>query len=85
MLLKNRVVGLVGVLMLVGSSMALADMAQMKAYKEAYPDEKAKCVTCHTAAMPKKDGDHALNAYGQKVVAINAEPTAATYTEAGKA
>jgi cytochrome c len=81
---SQKVVGFLTVLLLIGSSLALADMKQLKAYKEAFPGAAVKCAHCHTAAMPKKDGDHALNAYGQKVVAISNAPTAADYKAAGK-
>jgi len=45
----------------------LATMDIQKAFKEKYPEAKAlntKCSTCHTMALPKKDGDHTNNAYG---------------------
>jgi hypothetical protein len=45
----------------------LATMDIQKAFKAQYPEAKAvtgKCSTCHTAALPKKDGDHANNSYG---------------------
>jgi len=45
----------------------LATMDIQKAFKEKYPDAKTlngKCSTCHTMALPKKDGDHTNNAYG---------------------
>jgi len=45
----------------------LATMDIQKAFKEKYPDAKTlntKCSTCHTMSLPKKDGDHANNAYG---------------------
>ncbi len=67
------------------SSAAWADMAEIKKYKEAFPDEKAKCATCHTEALPKKDGNHELNAYGAKVTGISQKTTAETYKSAGKA
>ena len=81
----QKFVGCLTVLLFVGGAMASADMKQLKAYKDAFPEESAKCTNCHTATMPKKDGDHAMNAYGQKVVAISATPTAETYKAAGKA
>lgn len=45
----------------------LATMDIQKAFKEKYPEAKAlntKCSTCHTMALPKKDGDHTNNPYG---------------------
>ena len=64
---------------------AWANIKQIKAYKEAYPDEKPKCAYCHAVEKPKKeDGQHDLNDYGKKVVAIKAEPDADTYKAAGK-
>jgi len=45
-----------------------ANMTQIKAYKDAYPDTKPKCVDCHVDKMPKKDdGAHELNDYGKAV------------------
>ena len=65
---------------------SMADMAQMKVYKEAFPGVKVKCVDCHTAAVPKKDGDHGLNAYGEAVkkqADKDRAPVAATYIKVG--
>jgi hypothetical protein len=73
------------ILLFVAFSAARADMAEIKKYKEAFPGEKPKCVTCHVDALPKKDGKHELNAYGQKVVAISKSPTVENYKTAGKA
>ncbi len=65
------------------ASVSCADIAQIKAYKEAYPDSKPKCIDCHAAALPKKDGDHELNDYGKKVKALADKPTAENYKKAG--
>ncbi len=65
------------------SSVSRADLGQVKVYKEAYPDGKPKCIDCHTAALPKKDGDHELNDYGKKVTALADKPTAEEYKKAG--
>ena len=66
---------------------AHADMAQIKAYKEVYPDAKPKCINCHAVSTPKKDdGAHELNAYGKAVLAEagkDAKPTADTYKKVG--
>ncbi|MEI7998148.1 MAG: hypothetical protein WCH62_01400 [Candidatus Omnitrophota bacterium] len=65
---------------------ALASMAQIKVYKEAFTDAKPKCVGCHVDAMPKKDGDHELNAYGKAVADAagkDAKPTVDTYKKVG--
>ena len=68
---------------------AHADMKQIKAYKEAYPDAKPKCIECHIDKMPKKeDGAHENNDYGKSVVkAAKAAgldvPTADTYKSVG--
>ncbi len=69
------VVGFVGV--------SRADIAQIKIYKEAYPDSKPKCIDCHAVALPKKDGEHELNDYGKKVMALADKPTAENYKKAG--
>lgn len=63
---------------------AFANIKEMKAYKEAFPDAKIKCAVCHSVAMPKK-GDAPLNDYGQAVIAANPQPTAETFTQLGKA
>lgn len=60
-----------------------ADIAQIKVYKEAYPDSKPKCIDCHTTALPKKDADHELNDYGKKVKDLAEKPTADDYKKAG--
>jgi hypothetical protein len=68
---------------------AHADMTQIKAYKEAYPDAKPKCIDCHVDKMPKKDdGAHENNDYGKSIVkAAQAakldKPTADTYKAVG--
>ena len=68
---------------------AHADMTQIKAYKEVYPDAKPKCIDCHVDKMPKKDdGAHENNDYGKAVVkaATDAKldkPTADTYKAVG--
>ena len=47
---------------------AQANVKQLKAYREVYPDYKPKCSYCHVDEKPKKDdGKHDLNAYGQKL------------------
>ena len=66
----------------------MTDMKQMKIYKEAFPDAKVKCVSCHADAMPKKDdGQHEMNDYGKAVVdkaaQDGAEVTADTYKAVG--
>jgi len=67
-----------------------ADMAQIKAYKETYPDAKPKCIDCHVDKMPKKeDGAHDPNDYGKSVIkAAKAagldKPTANTYKTVGQ-
>ena len=64
---------------------AHADMAQIKAYKETYPDAKPKCIDCHVDKMPKKDGAHELNDYGKAVAkaAGTNTPTADHYKSVG--
>lgn len=66
---------------------AHADITQIKAYKEVFPEAKPKCIECHVDAMPKKaDGQHDPNDYGKAVVAAaekDAKPTAETYKKVG--
>ena len=67
-------------------SPAWANVKQIKAYKEAYPDEKPKCACCHVDKKPsKEEGKHEPNDYGKKVIALSKAPTADNYKEAGKA
>ena len=65
---------------------AKANLLEIKAYKDAYPDTHPKCIDCHKDKMPKKDdGQHELNDYGKAVVkaAGAAKPTADTYKTVG--
>ena len=64
---------------------AMADMGQIKAYKEAYPDAQLKCIDCHVDKMPKKDGAHDPDDYGKAVIkaAGTSAPTADTYKKVG--
>lgn len=78
------VLGFAGVIGLFSSS-ASANLKEMKAYKEAFPDAKLKCVTCHAVERPSKEGAHGLNAYGQAVLGADANPTAETFKKVGKA
>ena len=71
------------------SVVAFANTTQIKAYKEAFPDEKPKCIGCHDVEKPKKDGDHGWNEYGKKVKALaeaakKEAPDADTYKQAGQ-
>ena len=66
---------------------AYAGFRQIKAYKEAFPDSKPKCIDCHVSEIPKKDdGQHDLNDYGKVVVktAAGEIPKADTYKTVGK-
>ena len=80
----GMVLGLAGVICFF-SPAASANLKEMKAYKEAFPDAKLKCITCHAVEKPSKDGPHGLNDYGQAVLNIHANPTAETFKQAGKA
>lgn len=68
---------------------AKADLKQIKAYKEAFPDAKPKCMGCHVDEKPKKeDGQHEANDYGKAVLkaaqdAKEEKPTADTYKKVG--
>ena len=65
-----------------GAVQSFASMKELKAYKKAFPEAKAKCATCHTAAMPKENASE-LNAYGE--AAMSATPNAETFKKLGKA
>lgn len=66
--MKKTTISVLALLTALGlGTSVLATMDIQKAFKEKYPDAKAvntKCSTCHTVALPKKDGDHKNNAYG---------------------
>ncbi len=66
------------------SPLASANLKELKAYKEAFPEAKVKCASCHVATMPKK-GAAELNAYGKAAVAAQATPTSETFKSVGKA
>jgi hypothetical protein len=58
---------------------AQADLTEMKKYKEAFPDSKPKCITCHTSEKPKKEaGQHDANAYGKAVIKQAQDPESTT-------
>ena len=71
--MKKTTISVLALLTALGlGTSVLATMDIQKAFKANYPAEKfpeaksltAKCSTCHTMALPKKDGDHANNPYG---------------------
>lgn len=67
------------------SGLALANLEQVKIYKEAFPGEKPKCTNCHVDKMPKKDdGKHEWNEYGLKVKKVKEKPDVETYKTVGK-
>jgi hypothetical protein len=50
---------------------AHANLTLIKAYQGAFPDaSKPKCIDCHVDKMPKKDGSHDNNDYGNAVKAV---------------
>lgn len=75
--------GFVFAFVVAGNTLAMANVAQVKLYKAAYPDAKPKCIFCHIDKLPKKDeGMHEPSAYGKKVREA-AEITVDTYKQAG--
>jgi uncharacterized protein YxeA len=65
--MKKTTISVLALLLTLGlGTTLLATMDIQKAFKEKYPEATtlAKCTTCHTMALPKKDGDHTNNAYG---------------------
>jgi cytochrome c553 len=66
--MKKTTISVLALLLTLGlGTSLLATMEIQKAFKEKYPEAKAlntKCSTCHTMALPKKDGDHTNNPYG---------------------
>ncbi len=70
MFLRKKLTGVLTVLFTLIVSQVWADVEQLKVYKQAFPDSKPKCVSCHLDEKPKKDkGKHELNEYGKKVMA----------------
>ncbi len=90
LLVKRIVLSLFVLAVMVIGNSARADLKQIKAYKEAFPESKPKCIDCHTTEKPKKDdGEHDPNDYGKAIVAAsteagNEEPTAETYQKVGQ-
>ena len=65
-------------------SPAYANLKEIKAYKEAFPEAKPKCINCHEAEKPKKDeGMHEWNDYGKAARAIDPKPTAEVFKKLG--
>jgi hypothetical protein len=63
---KTRIGVLATFVMLAVGTSLLATMDAQKQFAAKYPEAKAlaKCSTCHTKPLPKKD-DHEVNAYGK--------------------
>ena len=71
--------------LLFASGVAFANLQQVKIYKEAFPDDKPKCTSCHVDKTPKKDdGKYEWNEYGLKVKKIKEHPDVDTYKTVGK-
>jgi len=65
---KSLIAVLVVLAALAVSTTLLATIDHQKEFVAKYPDAKAKlgkCSTCHVKPLPRKDGDHELNAYGK--------------------
>ncbi len=76
--------GFVFVFVVAGNTLAMANVAQVKLYKTAYPEAQPKCTFCHVDKLPKKDeGLHEWNAYGLKVKETAKEITEETYKKVG--
>jgi len=75
---------MIGVCFVLGTSAAYANLKEIKAYKEAFPEAKPKCINCHEADKPKKDeGLHEWNDYGKAAIKLEAHPTAETFKQLG--
>ena len=73
-----------GFIFLAGAVPARANLKEIKAYKEAFPDTKPKCINCHEAEKPKKDkGLHESNDYGKAAIKLDPHPTAETFKQLG--
>lgn len=81
---KARVTtGFIFSFVVLGNTLAMADVEQVKLYKTAFPGTQPKCLFCHIDKLPKKDeGMHDPNAYGKKIQEA-AEITAQTYQQVG--
>ena len=65
--------------------LANANLKELKAYQEAFPDAKLKCTNCHAVERPSKTGSHELNDYGNAALQAEKDPTAGTFKKLGKA
>ncbi len=84
--MKSLIILTFGLGLILSGAVAKADMAQIKAYKDAYPGARPKCISCHVDKMPKKEnGQHDLNSYGKAIIkaAGTTIPTADTYKKVG--
>lgn len=76
---------LAGGMIFLTTSQAYANKDELKLYKEAFPGESPKCISCHKDKLPKKDdGKHDLNAYGESVLKENPKPDVETYKKIGR-
>ena len=76
--------GFVFAFVVFGNALTMANVAQVKLYKAAFPDAKPKCTFCHIDKLPKKDeGMHEPSAYGKKVREAATEITADIYKQVG--
>lgn len=61
---------------------AMADVQVMKAYKEAFPGKKVRCIDCHATEHPTKEAAP-LNDYGNAIKGAGEKPTADTIKKVG--
>jgi hypothetical protein len=70
--MKKTTLSVLALLLTLGlGTSLLANLEIQKAFKAKYPEATTlnKCTTCHVKALPKKDGDHENNAYGNDLKA----------------
>jgi hypothetical protein len=72
---KTTAAVLVAVLAIVLASTGLATMDMQKDMNAKYPTAKAKCGSCHVAAMPKKEAAE-VNAFGKDMMKFVVDPKA---------
>ncbi|MEI7750554.1 MAG: hypothetical protein WCJ71_00560 [Candidatus Omnitrophota bacterium] len=65
--------------------LASANVKEMKAYMQAFPTAKVKCISCHAVEKPTKNGSHGLNDYGDAVLKAEKNPTPEIFRKLGKA
>ena len=80
-----RVSAVVMMLALIHTGTAQANLKDIKAYKEVYPNVKLKCTDCHMVVRgDDPDNPMDLNPYGKAAMLLEKFPTAERYRKIGR-